>query len=89
MELVRTRLLPVDRPNLDWSYLYFLARTKLGFTEEEFWESSIEKINDLVDVYGADNNEELMKRRKKDLEKNNSNNNKEIREVYIDEVSFF
>ena len=45
-------------------------------------------LNDLIDVYGADNNEELMKRRKKDLEKNN-NNNKEIREVYIDEVSFF
>ena len=88
MGLVRIRPLPANKTNLDWSYLYFLARTKLGFTEEEFWESSIEKINDLIDVYGADNNEELMKRRKKDLEKNN-NNNKEIREVYIDEVSFF
>lgn len=86
--LVRIHRRPANRPNLDWSYLYFLARTKLGFTEEEFWESSIEKINDLIDVYGADNNEELMRRRKKNLEKNNSNN-KEIREVYIDEVSFF
>ena len=88
MGLVRIHRLPANKPNLDWSYLYFLARTKLGFTEEEFWESSIEKINDLIDVYGADNNEELMKRRKKDL-KNNNNNNKEIQEVYIDEVSFF
>ena len=70
---------------MDWSYLYYLARTKLGFTEEEFWESSIEKINDLINVYGAENSDQLAKRRKKDLAKKASD---KTGEIFIDEVGF-
>lgn len=74
---------------MDWSYLYFLARTKLGFTEEEFWESSIEKLNDLIDVYGAANDKKLAEKRKRELGKRKSlGKDKPITQVYIDEVSF-
>lgn len=80
---------PVNQPRLDWSYLYYLARTKLGFTEEEFWESSIEKLNDLIDVYGAANDKKLSEKRKRELGKSNiRNKNKEASQVYIDQISF-
>lgn len=81
----KTQRIPVSQPSLDWSYLYYLARTKLGFTEEEFWESSIEKINDLINVYGAENSDKLAKRRKKDLAKKASD---KTGEIFIDEVGF-
>ena len=74
---------------MDWSYLYYLARTKLGFTEEEFWESSIEKLNDLIDVHGAANDKKLSDKRKKELSKSKiQNENKEAYQVYIDQISF-
>ena len=74
---------------MDWSYLYYLARTKLGFTEEEFWESSIEKLNDLIDVYGAANDKKLSDKRKKELSRSkNKKENKEASQVYIDQISF-
>ena len=85
----KTQRNPVNQPSLDWSYLYYLARTKLGFTEEEFWESSIEKLNDLIDVHGAANDKKLSDKRKKELSKSKiQNKNKEAYQVYIDQISF-
>ena len=57
---------------LTGTYLYYFSRNKLGLSEEEFWDSSIEKINDLVSVHGAFNDKKLAKKREKDLAKKES-----------------
>lgn len=55
-------------------------------TDEEFWDSSIEKINDLVSVHGAFNDKKLAKKREKDLAKKESD---KTGEVFIDETGLF
>ena len=77
---------PAKKSSFDWAYLYYLAKNKLGFTEEEFWDSSIEKINDLVSVHGAFNDKKLAKKRENDLARKDSDSKGT---VYIDETGIF
>lgn len=53
--------------------------------EDEFWESSIDKINELVEVHGAVNDEKLNKKRQRKFKKNTSDI---VSDVFIDEVGF-
>lgn len=69
----------------DWGYLYYVGRTVLGLDEEEFWNSSIEKINEMAEVHGAINDKKLAKKRKKELSKNRAD---AVGNVYIDQVGF-
>ena len=55
-------------------------------TEEEFWESSLEKINDLTNVYGALHDEKKMNKRQNELR---NKSQAKGQEVFIDEVSWF
>lgn len=76
----------MNKPPFDWSYIYYVARNKLGMTEEEFWESSLEKINDLTNVYGALHDEKKMNKRQNELRSKSPAKGKEL---FIDEVSWF
>ena len=53
--------------------------------EEEFWNSSVEKINELVEVHGATQDSKLAKKRKKKLSEDRANT---LGDVYIDQVGF-
>lgn len=76
---------PAKKPNFDWAYLYYLARNKLGMTDEEFWDSTIEKLNDLVSVHGAFNDKKLAEKRDRELAKKQSD---KVGDIFIDEVGF-
>lgn len=78
-------LRPAKQTNFDWAYLYYVGRTILQMDEDEFWNSSIEKINELVEVHGATQDSKLAKKRKKKLSEDRSNT---IGDVYIDQVGF-
>lgn len=54
-------------------------------TEEEFWNSSVEKINELVEVHGATQDKKLANKRKKKLSKDRKNASGD---VFIDQVGF-
>lgn len=66
--------------------MYYVARIQLGLTEEEFWDSSSEKINALIQVKIDMTSEQLMKERKRRLELDSMMNEKG--EVPIDCVDF-
>lgn len=66
--------------------MYYVARNKLGFTESEFWDSSIEKINELIAVQNDMQSEQLMRRREKRIEQESFENDKG--EIPIDCVDF-
>ena len=53
--------------------------------EEEFWNSSVEKINELVEVQGATQDSKLAKKRKKKLSEDRADT---LGDVYIDQVGF-
>lgn len=77
---------PVEPVNFDWSQIYYIGRKVIGLSEEEFWNSTLIKINDLAEVHGAMNNEKLAKKRRKKLAKGKA---KAIGLIPIDKVSFF
>lgn len=76
---------PVQTADFDWAYIYYVGRNIIGLSEEEFWDSSIEKINELVEVHGAINDEKLNKKRQKKMAKKKAKN---IGNVFVDQVSF-
>lgn len=84
--LTEIRIHPVEPVTFDWSQIYYIGRKVIGLSEEEFWESTMEKINDLAEVHGAMNDEKLAKKRRKKLAKGKA---KAIGLTPIDKVSFF
>lgn len=76
---------PQNNTSFDWAYIYYIGRKVLELSEDEFWDSSLEKINELVEVHGAMNDKKLQSKRKKKLSKQKANS---IGEVFIDKVSF-
>lgn len=54
-------------------------------TDEEFWDSTIEKLNDLVSVHGAFNDKKLAEKRDRELAKKQSD---KVGDIFIDEVGF-
>lgn len=87
MEVWRRKAIPKANNStvFDWAYLYYVGRTVLGLEEEEFWNSSVEKLNELVEVHGAVNDKKLAKKRQRKMAKNKSNS---VGNVYIDQVGF-
>lgn len=83
--MAKTKVHPVTSTDLDWAYIYYVGRKVLGMTEEEFWDSTMEKINELVDVHGSMNDEKLAKKRKKKMAKKKAMNEGNS---FIDQVSF-
>lgn len=81
----KTKVHPANPTNFDWAYIYYVGRNLLGLGEEEFWDSSIEKINELVEVHGSMNDEKLAKKRRKKMAKYKAKTNGN---TYIDQVSF-
>lgn len=79
------RLHPAKATSFDWAYLYYVGRTILQMDEEEFWNSSVEKINELVEVHGATQDSKLAKKRKKKLSEDRADT---LGDVYIDQVGF-
>ena len=79
------RYLPVQTTDFDWAYIYYVGRNIIVLSEEEFWNSSIEKINELVEVHGAINDEKLNRKRQKKMAKRKAKN---IGNVFVDQVSF-
>ncbi|CAD0281705.1 hypothetical protein [Enterococcus phage vB_EfaS_140] len=77
---------PAEPVTFDWSQLYYIGRKVIGLTEEEFWDSSMEKINDLAEVHVAMQDEKAAKRRKKKLARGKA---EAVGLVPIDKVSFF
>lgn len=80
-----TPIHPVQETDFDWAYIYYVGRNVVGLSEDEFWDSSIDKINELVEVHGAMNDEKLAKKRRKKRAKQNANSSDN---KYIDQVSF-
>lgn len=76
---------PQSKTSFDWAYIYYVGRKVLLLDEDEFWDSSVEKINELVEVHGAMNDEKLLKKRNKKLAKNKADS---VGEVFIDKVGF-
>lgn len=81
----KKKVCPAKSTNFDWAYIYYVGRNVLGLTEDEFWDSSIEKINELVEVHGSMNDEKLAKKRKKKMAKKNAET---VGNTFIDQVSF-
>lgn len=76
---------PQKNANFDWAYIYYVGRKVLELDEDEFWDSSMEKINELVEVHGAMNDKKLLKQRNRKMAKHKADS---IGNVYIDQVSF-
>lgn len=69
----------------DWAYIYYVGRNVVGLSEDEFWESSVEKINELCEVHGALNDEDLAEKRRRKINNESADN---VGDVFIDNVSF-
>lgn len=84
--MAKKRIHPAEPVTFDWSQLYYIGRTVMGLTEDEFWDSSMEKINDLAEVHASMQDDKLAKKRKKKLAKGKAS---AVGLVPIDKVSFF
>ena len=82
----KTRLLhPVDA-DFDWGEMYYIGRTILGLSEEEFWECSVEMINELIKIHAKMNGVEDDDKKPK---KNKTKKNKPTKEIPIDQCGYF